>query len=219
MNFKGIIFDLDGTLLDTLDDLTDAVNMVMEKQGFPQHDRVAVRSFVGSGLRSLIQRALPQTERTNEKIERCFGEMMSVYRQNYNTKTKPYPGITDLLDVLAEREIPMSVFSNKADELTKKLTAAVLPYAFVGVEGMTTEALKKPNPEVALELAGKMGVNPEDCLYVGDSDTDMITAANAGMYAAGVTWGFRDRDDLLRTGARILIEKPIDLLNFFKLNS
>jgi phosphoglycolate phosphatase len=215
MNFKGVIFDLDGTLLDTLDDLTDAVNAVMKTCNFPVHDRHAVRSFVGSGIRTLMKRAIPEDERTAEMTDRCFAGMMAVYRENYKNKTMPYAGITDLLDALSERNIPMAVFSNKADELTKKLTGALLPYQFVCVQGMTTEALKKPNPTVALELAGKMGLKPEECLYVGDSDTDMQTANNAGMYALGVSWGFRDRDDLIAAGAKELIDKPLAILEMF----
>lgn len=215
MNFKGVIFDLDGTLLDTLDDLTDAVNAVMIAYGFPTHDRIAVRSFVGSGLRTLMQRAIPEAERTDAKINQCFAEMMTVYRQNYKNKTVPYPGIKELLDALVIRNVPMSVFSNKADELTKKLVEAVLPYKFDCVQGMTTEELKKPNPQVAIELAEKMGMKPEECLYVGDSDTDMLTANNAGMYALGVTWGFRDRDDLLASGAKQLVDEPVEMLKLF----
>lgn len=212
MKFKAILFDLDGTLLDTLDDLTDAVNGVMNTYGYPTHNREAVRSFVGSGLRSLMERALPEAERTPESIDRCFAGMMTVYRQNFKDKTVPYAGITELLDRLVDLQVPMAVFSNKAHELTAELVAAKLAYPFAGVRGMTTEALKKPNPQVALELAAELGAEPEACLYVGDSDTDMKTANNAGMFALGVSWGFRDRDNLLAAGARQLIDEPQELL-------
>ncbi|WP_163717087.1 HAD family hydrolase [Mangrovibacterium lignilyticum] len=215
MVYKGVIFDLDGTLLDTLDDLTDAVNAVMKKQAYPLHDKQAIRSFVGSGLRSLMQRAIPEKERSEEMIGQCFGEMMTVYRENYKDKTAPYSGIAGLLDWMVGQNIPMAVFSNKADELTKGLVAEKLPFSFQAVKGMTTEELKKPNPTVALELAAVMDLKPEECLYVGDSDTDMITANNAGMYAVGVTWGFRDREDLISSGARQLIEEPTELMSLF----
>ena len=122
-----------------------------------------------------------------------------------------------MLDVLVVRHVPMAVFSNKADELTKKLVEAVLPYNFDCVQGMTTEELKKPNPKVAIELAKKMGMKPEECLYVGDSDTDMLTANNAGMFALGVTWGFRDRDDLIAAGAKQLIDEPSEMLKLLKI--
>ena len=216
MKFKGVIFDLDGTLLDTLDDLTDAVNAVMKKYDFPTHDRAAIRSFVGSGLRSLMQRSLPENKRTEEVINQCFAEMMVVYRQNYKDKTVPYSGISDLLNWMAGKNIPMAVFSNKADELTKGLVEDKLSNKFAEVRGMTTEELKKPNPEVALEIAETMGLKPEECLYVGDSDTDMKTANNAGMYALGVTWGFRDRDDLICSGAKKLVDEPGEMLEFFQ---
>ncbi|PTN08469.1 HAD family hydrolase [Mangrovibacterium marinum] len=213
MRFKAVIFDLDGTLLDTLDDLTDAVNEVMKAHHFPTHDRVAVRSFVGSGLRTLMQRALPEAERSESKINSYFAEMMTAYRENYKNKSLPYAGIAPMLEALAGRKVPMAVFSNKADELTKKLVEALLPYPFACVQGMTTEELKKPNPQVAIELAQQMGTTPEDCLYVGDSDTDMLTATNAGMFALGVTWGFRDRDALLAGGAQQLVDEPAEILN------
>ncbi len=215
MGFKAVIFDLDGTLLDTLDDITDAVNTVMERLGFPIHEKVAVRSFVGSGLRSLMGKAIPESEHSESVVDLCFREMMNVYSENYKEKTKPYPGILNMLNCLVERKIPMSVFSNKADELTRKLVDSVLPINFVSVQGMTTEALKKPNPKVALELARKMAIMPEECVYVGDSGTDMVTANNAGMYAIGVTWGFRDRDNLIRSGAKKLVDSPDEILRFF----
>ncbi len=213
MKLKGIIFDLDGTLLDTLDDLTDAVNTVMQEYKYPVHDRAAVRSFVGSGLRSLMERSLPGSERSVETIDRCFGEMMTVYRKNYKDKSVPYAGINEMLEQLSAMDLPMAVFSNKAHELTVGLVEAKLPFNFVAVQGMTTEELKKPNPKVALQLAETMKLKPEECLYVGDSDTDMITATNAGMFALGVTWGFRDREDLLRSGAQKLIDTPRELLS------
>jgi len=215
MSHKGIVFDLDGTLLDTLDDIMYAANAVMEQSGFPQHDKQAIRSFVGSGLRSLMKRALPERERTAEMVGHCFGQMMEVYRANYKNKTVPYPGIVALLDVLRGKGIPMVVFSNKADELTRKLVEAILPGYFLAVQGMTTEELKKPNPKVAIELAEKMGLRPEECLYVGDSDTDMLTANNAGMYGVGVTWGFRDRENLVAGGAKLLVEEPAEIMKLF----
>jgi len=216
MRFKGVIFDLDGTLLDTLDDIADAVNTVMKKQGFPTHGRVAVRSFVGSGLRSLMERSIPENERTEEMINQCFAEMMVVYRQNFRDKTVPYDGILELLNWMAGQNIPMAVFSNKADELSKGLIEAKLPYNFVAVKGMTSEELKKPNPAVALEIAATMGMKPEECLYVGDSDTDMKTANNAGMYALGVTWGFRERECLIRSGAKKLVDEPSQMIELFQ---
>ncbi|RKD87692.1 HAD family hydrolase [Mangrovibacterium diazotrophicum] len=216
MKFKAVIFDLDGTLLDTLDDLADAVNVVMAKYGFPKHDRAAVRSFVGSGLRSLMQRSLPENERTEEMIDRCFAEMMVVYRENYKDKTVPYDGILELLNWMSDQNLPMAVFSNKADALTKGLVEDKLHYNFAAVRGMTTEELKKPNPTIALEIAKTMGMKPEECLYVGDSDTDMKTANNAGMYALGVTWGFRDRDDLIKSGAKKLVDEPMEMIALFQ---
>ena len=216
MNYKGIVFDLDGTLLHTLEDLADAVNQVMKKHGFPIHGVQDVRFFVGGGIRNLIWQAMPAKKRQEALTDQCYAEMIEAYKNNFLNRTTLYDGIAELLDFLESQKIKMAVFSNKADELTQKLVQKLLPWPFVRVQGMTTEELKKPNPKIAVDIAHEMGFPVEEIVYVGDTGTDMKTAKGAGMYAVGVSWGFRDRGELQNTGAQMLIDHPRELKTLFE---
>ena len=211
MSYKGLLFDLDGTLIDTIADLSDSMNHVLTGLGFPPHHETEYKSFVGSGIRNLARLALPETARDEATIESCYRRMVEHYSRNSLNKTKPYEGIEELLDTLKARGLSMSVLSNKADAETQRIIAALLPGYFDLVIGMRSEELKKPNPAMALQIADSMKLRPEEIVYVGDSDIDMLTACNAGMYAVGVLWGFRSREQLVQAGAATIVNHPAEI--------
>jgi phosphoglycolate phosphatase len=213
MSFKGVIFDLDGTLVDSLQDIADSMNAVLQSHNFPTHDLHAYKEFVGDGLRNLVRRVLPQANRGETLIDECYDAMIETYNNNCLNKTKPYDGVTELLDELVSRNLKLAIFSNKADQFTKKVVSVLLPkWNFAAVVGLTTEADKKPNPRIALRITDEMGLRPEETIYVGDSGVDMQTANNAGMIAVGVLWGFRSKQELTSHGAQHLLSHPSDLL-------
>ncbi|HEY8500031.1 MAG TPA: HAD family hydrolase [Clostridia bacterium] len=216
MKYKAVIFDLDGTLLDTLGDLADSMNAVLRRLSLPVHDTDSYRYFVGTGMVNLVRKALPEEYRTGDNISRYAAEMAKEYEKRWDKKTRPYEGIIDMLNALDKLDVKMSVLSNKRHEFTLKVVAKFLPvdrfdYVFGEREGVP----KKPDPAGALEISRLMNIPAERFLYVGDSDTDMITAKSAGMYPIGVKWGFREQDELIRAGAKTIIENPLELLAFF----
>jgi phosphoglycolate phosphatase len=213
MNFKGVIFDLDGTLVDSLTDLADSMNYVLEKNGFHGHGLHAYKYFIGRGIRNLVINALPEEKRDEETISRCHEQMVAHYNSNCLSKTIPYEGIQELLHALNSKGLKLSVFSNKADEFTKKITYSLFPGIFEIVRGLTDITLRKPDPSGALAIAGEMNLAPSEIAYLGDTSTDMQTAVNAGMYAVGVLWGFRTKEELLENGAQYLLHNPMELLN------
>lgn len=212
MKFKGIIFDLDGTLVNSLEDISDAMNKVLQGLNFPTHTYDTYQYFIGSGLRNLVSKALPSTNNSDEQIEICFECMINEYREICTLKTKPYDGIVELLENLTSQNIKMAVFSNKADELTKKIASEIFPNHFDTAVGLSTEALKKPNPFEALAIGKKWNLNPEEILFVGDSDIDMQTAVNANMFPVGVTWGYRTEEELKNSGAKLVVNKASELI-------
>ncbi|MBS7252956.1 HAD family hydrolase [Flavobacterium branchiicola] len=212
MKFKGIIFDLDGTLVNSLEDISDAMNKVLESLNFPTHTYDTYQYFIGSGLRNLVSKALPATNNSDEQIDICFECMINEYREMCTLKTKPYDGIVELLEKLTSQNIKMAVFSNKADELTKKIASEIFPNHFDAAVGLSTEALKKPNPFEALEIGKKWNLKPEEILFVGDSDIDMQTAVNANMFPVGVTWGYRTEEELKNSGAKLVVNTASELI-------
>ncbi|GAA4975679.1 HAD family hydrolase [Algibacter aquimarinus] len=212
MTYKAIIFDLDGTLVNSIEDLADAMNSVLKNKNYPTHNYEAYKHFVGSGIRSLVIKALPETQRVEAQIKNCFDQMISIYSKQCTNKTKPYDGIIDLLNQLKARNLKLSVLSNKADELTKKITLALFPDYFSPVLGLKQEALKKPNPVVALQICNQLNVKPEETIYVGDTAIDMQTANNSNMLAVGVPWGFRDKKELIESNAKHILNHPLDLI-------
>lgn len=212
MKFKGVIFDLDGTLVNSLEDISEAMNAVLISLNYPTHSYDVYQYFVGSGLRNLVSKALPEAHNNSNQIDICYDLMVAVYSKVCTNKTKPYDGIIELLDHLSSNNIKLGVFSNKSDDLTKKVTATIFPNYFESVVGLTTELLKKPNPIKAIEMSETMGFKPEEILFVGDSDIDMKTATNANMPAVGVIWGYRSKEDLLSSGAKYILNHPSDLI-------
>ena len=214
MNFHAVIFDLDGTLANTLEDIADNMNLVLSGMGFPTHGYDTFRFFVGDGLKNLVAKCLPDDARTDDMITACHDRMMATYHINYVNKTHLYNGISELLDALTSKGIKMAVLSNKADPLTQKICAVLLkPWKFEIVMGATERFPRKPNPASALFIAEQMGFHPTDICYIGDSDVDMKTAIAAGFYPVGVSWGFRPVEELIQNGAKQIIDSPTELLS------
>ena len=217
MKYEAVLFDLDGTLLDTLVDLADSMNAVLEGLGAPVHPAEAYKYFVGDGVRNLIVRALPQPQRTEETIRGCIREMHDEYSKRWASKTRPYAGVPGLLDALAERGVKMAVLSNKPDDFTKLCVEKLLPdWTFESVRGVREDGKRKPDPTGALETAKMLGLSPGRFAYVGDTNTDMQTAVAAGMHPIGVLWGFREADELKANGAEQLVRTPEELLDCFR---
>ncbi|HEX2944400.1 MAG TPA: HAD family hydrolase [Clostridia bacterium] len=213
MGYKAVIFDLDGTLLDTIDDLGDSMNSVLAQHGYPVHDLKAYKYFVGNGMRNLVLRALPEEKRDASSVEQGLGEMRGEYAKRWANKTRPYPGIPQLLDALTEKGIKLAVLSNKLDKFSKDIVKELLPaWNFYPVYGEREGVPIKPDPAGALEIAGILEVAPADILYLGDTGVDMKTAVSAGMYAVGVLWGFRNADELTGNGANLIISDPLEVL-------
>ena len=221
LRFKGIIFDLDGTLVDSLEDLADSMNGILQRYGFPVHDLQTFKGFIGRGMRNLVARSLPGGIEDEELITECHNLMVEEYGNNCTNKTRPYDGIADMLDGLAARRIRLAIFSNKTDILTKKVATALLSkWKFEAMIGSGAGLPEKPDPSGALMISRQMGISPENLIYSGDSGIDMQTANNAGMCAVGVLWGFRTKEELLLNGAKYLLEHPMDMLRFnFHANS
>lgn len=212
MKYKGIIFDLDGTLVNSLEDISDAMNNVLISLNYPTHTYDTYQYFIGSGLRNLVSKALPATNNSDDEIESCFQNMITEYREICTLKTKPYTGIMALLDDLVSRDIKLAVFSNKADELTKKIASEIFPDYFNTAVGLSSETLKKPNPFEALEISKNWNLKTEEIIFIGDSDIDMLTATNANMFPLGVSWGYRTEEELIASGAQLVIHNPLDLI-------
>jgi phosphoglycolate phosphatase len=213
--FQTIIFDLDGTLIDSLEDIADAMNHTMATFGFPTHNYQAYKYFVGGGLMNLVKSSVPKSALENPQVlQQCFDTMVDYYRKNLTRKTRLYPEIEELLDILTSKGIKMAILSNKRDELTQQICSVLLQkWSFEVVMGATDNFPRKPNPESALFIAKKMNVLPAEILYVGDTNVDMQTAVTAGMFPVGVTWGFRPREELQGAGAQLIIDNPLELID------
>jgi len=213
MAYKAVLFDLDGTLVDTLRDLADSTNYVLAAAAFPQHEIEAYRYFVGAGRRVLASRALPEDHRDDETVDRISSEIERVYSRRWTEHTAPYPGIPELLDALTDRGVRLAILSNKPQRPAEVMVSRLLPrWHFDAVEGERPGIPLKPDPSGALEIARRMKLKPVEFLYLGDSATDMQTAVAANMYPVGALWGFRTAEELLAGGAEVLIENPVDLL-------
>ncbi len=211
---KAIIFDLDGTLLDTLQDIADAANAALAEAGLPTHPAQAFRYFIGNGIETLMRRCsgnvLP-----SEGLLRLVEQNRLRYAAGCTRTTAPYTGVKAVLKTLQERKLPLAVLSNKPDDFTKQMVRHYFPETtFAQALGHAEGRPAKPDPAAALEIAGRLAVKPEEVLFVGDSGTDMQTANAAGMRGLGALWGFRDAGELRENGARALLEKPEDLLKY-----
>lgn len=211
---KAVIFDLDGTLLNTLDDLADSTNYALSKFGYPTRTIEEVRQFVGNGVAKLIERAIPDGE-NNPNFEKCLSIFKENYAKNMYNKTAPYNGIIEMLSNLKSKGIKIAVVSNKFDlavkELCKKYFEGFIDFA--AGENEAQGIKKKPAPDTVISVLNEFNFAPEDAVYIGDSDVDIMTAKNSKMPCISVTWGFRDEKFLLENGATILINAPSEIYN------
>lgn len=211
---KAVIFDLDGTLLNTLDDLADSTNYALSKFGYPTRTIDEVRQFVGNGVAKLIERAIPEGK-NNPNFEKCLAIFKENYAQNMYNKTAPYNGIIEMLSNLKSKGIKIAVVSNKFDlavkELCKKYFEGFIDFA--AGENEAQGIKKKPAPDTVISVLNEFNLASEDAVYVGDSDVDIMTAKNSKMPCISVTWGFRDEKFLLENGATILINAPSEIYN------
>lgn len=218
MRFKAIIFDLDGTLLDTLEDLSSAANRVLERNGFPTHDMDAYRYMVGDGAVVLMRRALPEERRNDVTIQGCVEGFRTEYERGWKTKTRPYDGVAEMLDALTAHGMKMAVLSNKPDDFTRRCVAEYLSqWTFDLVLGQRDSVPLKPDPSGAMEISRSLNIPPSRFVYLGDTAIDMKTAVAAGMYPVGALWGFRSGQELLENGARLLIKRPPELLRLLNI--
>ncbi len=207
---KAVLFDLDGTLLNTLDDLTDSVNYALTRFGYPLRKPEEIRRFLGNGSKALIGRSLPENI-DGGILEEVHAVYLARYTDHAQIKTGPYEGIPELLNELKKQDIKIAVISNKGDEQVKALTSKFFPQADFAA-GERPGIPRKPNPQSILEVLDCFQVSPKEAIYVGDSEVDIQTARNAGMRAVAVGWGFRDREELLKHAPDLLLSHPSDLL-------
>jgi phosphoglycolate phosphatase len=213
IKFQAILFDLDGTLLDTLADIANATNAALTRLGFPAHPRDAYRYFLGDGMDCLVRRAVPDENHDGEMLKKCHDAILDEYESCWAENTRPYPGMTELLAELDRRGIAKAVLSNKPDQFTKKTVERLLPdFQFEIVRGATPDTPIKPNPAGALRISAELDIPVERFIYLGDTNTDMQTAVAAGIFAAGALWGFRTAEELSASGAQVLLSTPIDVL-------
>lgn len=214
VKYSAIIFDLDGTLANTLDDIAASMNRILNMHGYPSRPVNDYKLLVGRGLDNLVKQSLPEFARNPGIVSSCLRELIIDYDKNCIVKTRLYDGIIELLNELTNRNIKLAVFSNKAEPLTIKIVSKLLPdIPFVKISGAKPGIPKKPDPAGALEIINIIKAMPEEIIYMGDSDVDMLTAGNAGMFAVGVSWGFRSREELLNNGAAIIIDEPNQILD------
>jgi phosphoglycolate phosphatase len=213
---RAIIFDLDGTLLDTLADIGDSVNRMLVEYGFAEHTLDDYRRFIGNGLKMLVMRALPIAGRSKEMVDGCVRRARAIYWDHWNRKTRPYHGILELFDALEEKNIAKAVLSNKPHDFTVRYVDAYFDrWSFAVVMGQNDHFPAKPDPAAALEIARRLDIPPDAFLFVGDSAVDMKTARSAGMHAVGAGWGFRGPRELTQNGCQSLVMHPLEILSLF----
>ena len=214
---KLVIFDLDGTLIDSLTDLALATNHALRLNGFPEHSVDKYKQFVGNGLGKLIERALPEKRRNPSVQEQVKADFLKYYSAHLNDHTRPYPGITELLDELEKHRIALAVATNKPQPAARTIVAEIFKgFPFAIVLGQTLGRPVKPDPAIVYEIMKTTGARSAEALYVGDSGVDMQTAYHAAITAIGCLWGFRDAVELKGSGASHLVSEPSEILKFCK---
>lgn len=215
MKFKYIVFDMDGTLLNTLDDLRDSVNFALTQKGYPNRSLDEIRSFVGNGVALLVHRAVPVgTPESDEK--ECLAIFKKHYEKNMNNKTAPYPGVNEMLKKLQDNGFKMAVVSNKFEPALKELCKLCFNGLLDIVVGQVDSREQKPAPDGVWYAMEQLGADLESTVYVGDSEVDVLTAKNSKLPCIGVTWGFRDREVLEEGGAEYIIDNVEDIFNIVK---
>ncbi len=214
--YKAVIFDLDGTLVNSLDDLAVATNYSLEQHGFNVYPVEDYKYLIGDGMVKLIERAIPEDKLSGEVFKSTFECFMNYYRCHYLVHTKAYDGIMEAVNELKAMGLKLAVVSNKADDMTNVIVKEIFGDIFTKVAGKREGYPTKPDPTLTLEIIKQMSVLPEECIFVGDSGMDCATAVNSGCYPLGVLWGFRKSDELLLNGAKTLISNPNEIVPFVK---
>jgi phosphoglycolate phosphatase len=215
--FRAIIFDLDGTLLNTLDDIAVAMNQVLLDNSFPPHPIDMYKYYIGNGMEKLIERTLPSKATSETSTPKYLKAFRAAYADTWHTSTRPYPGIPDMLTRLNQQDIRLAILSNKAHEFTTQMVSKLLgQWEFQIVLGASSDFPKKPNPKSALYILKQLNLRRDECLLVGDSGVDMQTATAAGIFPVGVTWGFRSESELFDNGCRFIARQPSDIFDFLK---
>ena len=216
MRFEAVIFDMDGTLLDTLKEIADAMNAALATLGYPPHHYDAYREYVGFGMDVLARRVLPEGHKDDAVVVRLVEAMRVIYGRDHAFLSRPYDGIPELLDALVDKGVAMTILSNKPDEFTRAMAERLLGrWRFEIVRGIIPGRPRKPEPDAAQDMARSLNLSPQKIVFMGDSAIDMLTARAAGMFPVGVLWGFRTRDELVENGAGLLIDHPRKLLDLF----
>ena len=211
---KLVIFDLDGTLLNTIEDLGQAANYALERNGYATHSMASYPYFVGNGVRRLMTRVLPEDARDDENVDRVLGDFIEYYDEHCIDFTKPYNGMPELLQDLRDMGVAMAVASNKYQKAVSKIIPHYFPdIDFVAIEGQKEGVNVKPDPSIVFSILAKTKMAKADCLYVGDSGVDMETARRACIDSVGVTWGFRSKKELVEYHANDIVCNPIDILD------
>ena len=210
-----VIFDLDGTLLDSLQDLADSTNHVLAQFGYPVHTLEDIRRFVGNGVRVLMERAVPDNL-TPTEFETVFSEFKAYYVDHCMDKTKPYPGINELLEKLKANHYKVAIVSNKLQGGVDELYARFFKDLVQVAVGECPEVKRKPNPDMVNKALEKLGSTADEAVYVGDSDVDLATARNSGLPCISVLWGFRDRDFLIQNGATHMVSNPDEIVSLLQ---
>ena len=211
--YKAAIFDLDGTLIDSLEDLADSANAMLESYGFPMHPVDPYRYFVGNGSRKLMERCLPKAQAADPAfVDEALERYKAIYAEHTQDKTHVYDGIPEMLAELQHRHIPLGICTNKHQSAAEDIVSAMFPAGtFQSILGDQKGLPRKPDPKKVLMIAESFGVAPQDVAYFGDTSVDMDTAKNAGFLPVGVLWGFRPKEELVEHGAKVLLEKPMEL--------
>ena len=210
LHCKAVIFDMDGTILDTLDDLASSVNYALEANGLPKRTREEVRRFVGNGAVKLIRRAVPEGT-ADILFDKVFALYTTYYDEHCADATKPYDGIPELLALLRSKGVKTAVVSNKPDEAVRVLADTYFPHLFDAAVGTRTGIKTKPAPDSVFEIIKKIGAEKKDCVYVGDSEVDIETAKNAGIPCISVSWGFKGNEFLAEHGAQKIVDNAKEL--------
>ena len=214
---KAIIFDLDGTLADTIGSIRTAINMAMQHYGFPEHDYEAVRRAIGNGARMLIRRLVPSDVTDDARVTEILNYYNACYAKTYTEANTCYDGMKNAVLELHRRGYKLAVLSNKPDVYTAALTKILFPEGIISIaQGQLDSVPTKPDPTAPLDIAARLGVTADECAFVGDSEVDILTAKNAKMYSVGCSWGYRPRDVLTETGADVIIDSPVQILEIFK---
>ncbi len=215
MKFDTVIFDLDGTILDTLEDLSDSVNFALTKNDLPTRNIEEVRSFVGNGIRLLIERAVPENTETSI-IDNCFNDFKVHYKSNSTNKTKPYDGITEVLNDLKNSGVKLALVSNKADFAVQGIIEKYFPHIFHFATGEKEGVRRKPYPDSVLATMEYLDSDKNNTVYIGDSEVDVETARNCGIPCVGVTWGFRDKAVLSELNPEYIIDETKQIIDILK---